>query len=137
MICASDEAFMTAFEDCTLGNEGFHHADHVRVAFLYLRRYPVLEAIERFSVALARFAAAKGKPELYNETVTWAFLLLIRERMARAKHAPTWDVFARENADLLTWKNGVLQKYYREETLSSDLAKKVFLFPDKIDLQAE
>jgi hypothetical protein len=137
MICASEEAFMTAFEDCTLGNEGFHHADHVRMAFLYLSRYPVLQAIERFSVALARFAAAKGKPELYNETVTWAFLLLIRERIARAEYPPTWEQFVQQNPDLLTWKENILKTYYRDETLSSELAKKVFLFPDKINLHAE
>src|SRR5690349_22735558 len=75
----SEDEFVARFEDATLPNESFHHRDHVRMAFLYLRRYPALEAIQRFSVALTRFAAAKGKPGLYNETVTWAFLFLIRE----------------------------------------------------------
>ena len=31
----NDEEFLQAFEDCTL--EEFHHADHVRMAWLYLR----------------------------------------------------------------------------------------------------
>jgi hypothetical protein len=31
---------------------------------------------------------------------------------------------------LLTWKNGILSRYYRAETLASDLARAVFLFPD-------
>jgi hypothetical protein len=128
----ADKEFIAGFESGALSNEHFHHADHVRMAFLYLSRYPVLEAIERFSASLARFAAAKGKPQLYNETVTWAFLLLIRERMARAAHPQTWAEFIQVNSDLLVWKGGILQKYYRDETLASDLAKKVFLFPDKI-----
>lgn len=132
MNCLSDDEFIAAFESGALPNAGFHHADHVRMAFLYLSRYPVLEAIERFSASLAKFATANGKPQLYNETVTWAFLLLIRERMARAARPLTWTEFVGENPDLLVWKDGLLQKYYREETLSSDLAKKVFLFPDKI-----
>jgi hypothetical protein len=52
-------------------------------SFLYLSRYPALEALQRFSTSLLRFAIARGKPGLYHETITWAFFLLIRERMAR------------------------------------------------------
>jgi hypothetical protein len=58
-------------------------------------------------------------------------MFLIRERMARAGRTQNWDEFANNNADLLTWKGGVLTRLYREETLSSDLARKVFLLPDK------
>jgi len=127
----TDDEFIGSFENCTLANESFHHADHVKMAFLYLSRRPVFEAIERFSAALARFAAANGKPGLYHETVTWAFLLLIRERMARAGRRQTWPEFAAANGDLLTSKDEVLQKYYRSETLSSSLARSTFLLPDK------
>ena len=91
----------------------------------------LLEALERFSISLARFATANGKPGRYNETITWAFLLLIRERMARAGCQLTWPEFANRNADLLNWEDNVLKKYYRNETLSSDLAKSTFLLPDK------
>lgn len=118
------------FENATLAS--FHHADHVRMAFLYLAKYPPLAALEKFSSALARFAAAQGKPQLYNETITWAFLLLIRERMARAGALQSWEEFAAVNPDLLRWKDSILNKYYRPETLTSDLAKRTFLFPDKL-----
>lgn len=127
----TDDEFMTNFESGTLPNESFHHRDHVRMAFLYVRRYPPLQALERFSAALARFAAANGKPQLYNETITWAFMFLIRERLARTGANQTWNEFAAANADLLSWKDNLLKKYYREETLGSELAKTVFLFPDK------
>lgn len=130
----SDDEFVARFEDATLSNESFHHRDHVRMAFLYLRRYPVLEALQRFSASLARFAAAKGKPDLYNETITWAFLFLIRERMARNGGNHTWEEFAAENADLLSWENSILRRYYREATLKSDLAKNTFLLPDRLDV---
>jgi len=131
----NDDEFVARFEDCSLANESFHHSDHVKMGFLYLRRYSALEALQRFSTALARFAAANGKPRLYNETATWAFLLLIRERMARAEAPQTWPEFAAGNGDLLNWKDNILKKYYREETLSSDLARTTFLFPDKTVLK--
>ena len=126
----TDEQLLSGFENCTLPNESFHHADHVHVAFLYLCRYPALEALQHFSTSLGRFASAHGKPHLYNETVTWAFLFLIRERMARAGGQQSWSEFAAENPDLLSWKNHILKRYYREETLKSELAKRMFLFPD-------
>lgn len=107
----------------------FHHADHVRVAYAYLAQFPPLRALENFSAALNRFAAARGKASLYHETITWAFMFLIRERMARTG-AANWQEFAQQNADLLEWKGGVLSRYYREETLASDLARSVFVLPD-------
>ena len=110
---------------------GFHHADHVRVAFAYVAQYPFLEAVARFSAALKRFAAAQGKPQLYHETITWAYLILIRERRARAGRVHTWEEFAERNADLLIWKGGVLRTLYRQETLESDLARHTFVLPDR------
>lgn len=126
----TDNALIAAFESGNL--EPFHHADHVHLAFVYLTRYPAAEALSRFCSALAAFAKAKGKPGLYHETITWAFLLLIRERMVRAGDHPTWESFAAANPDLLTWKENVLKRYYREETLASDLARSTFLMPDRI-----
>ena len=127
-----ESEWMEAFERCTLPNDSFHHADHVRMAFLYLQKHTPLEALGRFSSALARFAAANGNPNLYNETITCALLLLIRERVARADSPQTWAEFSASNTDLLRWDDNILKKYYRQETLSSELAKNVFLFPDKL-----
>ncbi len=126
----NESEWIQAFENSTLPNESFHHADHVRMAFLYLQKYAPLEALARFSSALKRFAAANGKPNLYHETITWAFLLLIRERLARTSFPQTWAEFSAGNPDLLRWDDSILKKYYRPETLASNLARSVFLFPD-------
>ena len=119
------------FEGGATPADSFHHADHVRLAFEYLRRYPALEALGRFSEALKRFAAAQGKAQRYHETITWAYLLLIRERLARAGPAQTWEEFVERNLDLLVWKGGVLRTLYRQETLDSDLARHTFVLPDQ------
>jgi hypothetical protein len=127
----TDRELMEQFERATLPLECFRHREHVRVAFLYLAERPVLKALQAFSSALRRFAAAHGKSKLYHETITWAYIFLIRERLARAGRAMSWEEFATDNADLLTWKDGVLTRFYREETLTSDLAREIFVFPDK------
>ena len=126
----SDEALISEFEQGRAPGE-FHHTDHVRVAFAYVSRFPFLEAVERFSAALKRFAVSKGKPNLYHETITWAYLFLIRERIARTSRTQTWEEFAERNSDLLVWKGGVLATLYRQETLDSDLARHTFVLPDQ------
>jgi hypothetical protein len=128
----TDEQFIAQFEDCTLPAEGFHHREHVKIVWLYLRRYPLLETLTRFSESLKRFATSHGKPNLYHETITWAYALLINERMERSGRAESWEEFAARNADLFDWKNSVLNSYYREETLRSEQARKSFVFPDKL-----
>jgi hypothetical protein len=129
------------FENGTTRADTFHHADHIRLAFEYLTRYSVLEALQRFPDALRRFAAAQGKAERYHETITWAYLLLIHERMARASCGQeccvqTWEEFAANNPDLFLWKGGVLNALYRQETLDSDLARHTFVLPDRSTSQA-
>jgi hypothetical protein len=125
------EELIEQFENGKTPAATFHHADHVRLAFEYLRLYSALEALQRFSADLQRFAAAQGKAQLYHETITWAYLLLIRERMARAGGEPSWPEFAARNADLFIWKGGVLTSLYRRETLDSDLARHIFVLPDR------
>ena len=102
----------------------------MRLAFAYLSEYTPLQALDKFSTALKRYAATRGKAGLYNETITHAYFFLIRERMARTAVAD-WEQFAADNPELLKWKDGILGRYYQQETLKSELARSVFLFPDK------
>ncbi|PYV83258.1 MAG: hypothetical protein DMG93_09225 [Acidobacteria bacterium] len=120
------------FESGSISPESFRHADHVRLAFCYLRLYSPLESLQKFSAALKRFAQSHGKERLYHETITCAYLLLIHERMHRCGSYQSWEEFVAENPDLLIWKNGILNRYYTEATLQSDLARRVFVFPDKM-----
>lgn len=128
----SDDEFLASFENGGQSIESCHHADHVRVAFLFLRKFPAIEALDRFVRSLKTFAIHKGQPGLYHETITWAFVFLINERMSRGSADQSWTDFAAANPDLLDWENNILRKYYRPETLRSPLARSTFLFPDNI-----
>jgi hypothetical protein len=126
-----DEEFIERFESCTLSGESFHHPDHIRVVWLYLCCYSVLETLGRFCAGLKRFATANGKPNLYHETITWAYVFLINERMKRNRGEQSWAEFVEANADLFDWKNSILKSYYHDGTLRSEMARKAFVFPDK------
>ena len=125
-----DCEFIERFEDCTLPEDRFHHVDHVRLAWLYLSRQPLVQALERFTTGLKRFAAAAGKPGRYHETITWAYLFLIHERLARDARPRSWEEFIADNPDLRVWDRAVLGRYYRSETLDSSLARRIFVLPD-------
>ncbi|HMA17145.1 MAG TPA: hypothetical protein VKS03_01780 [Thermoanaerobaculia bacterium] len=127
----NDGDFLAAFENGTLPEECFHHRDHVRAGWLLLKGNPPVAALDRFTSAWKRFAAGKGKTGLYHETITWAYLLLINERMERCGRDVDWGRFAAANSDLLTWRPSVLESYYTPETLGSDLARRIFLLPDR------
>lgn len=132
-IAMTDEEIIERFAAGTLPAADFHHREHVRLAWLHLKKLPVADALAALSAGLRRMAQAHGRPEKYHETVTWAYALLIRERMARTGEGSSWQEFAASNADVLEWEGaGPLKAYYREETLRSDLARQIFVFPDKI-----
>src|SRR5262245_15221996 len=103
-VMLDDATLLQDFEGGTLPPSTFHHREHVRVAWLYLKAEPPLTALARFAEGLKRFAAANGAAGLYHETITWAYLLLIRERMERDGSGATSEEFAERNPDLLTWK---------------------------------
>lgn len=129
----TDQDLIDRFERQALTGAQFHHRDHVRLAWLYLRRYSVLDALERFAGGLRELARRHNVANRYHATITWALFLLIHERMERGGPDTTWDAFAASNPDLLEWGGGanILNVYYRPETIESDLARRIFLLPDK------
>ena len=128
----SDDDFIAQLEACTLPEDRFHHADHLHAAWLYLNRFPASEAIGKFQKSLRAYAASLGKPGRYHETITWAYLLLVNERIHGSHFTATWEQFSAAHADLFHWKNSILLRYYRKGTLESELARRVFLMPDRV-----
>ena len=67
----TDVELTRALERREIPNEGFRHADHIRVALVYLNESPsVEEAIARMAATLRAFAASVGKPEKYSQATT-------------------------------------------------------------------
>ena len=126
----TDEELVGCFESGAVPEGGFHHPEHVRVAWWYLRREPLVEALERFRARLRVFAEGQKAPGLYHETMTTAYVLLIHERLERGGRDLSWERFAALNPDLLAWRPSILDRYYRPETLASAAARAMFVAPD-------
>lgn len=119
-----DEEFLAALESGQLAPEQFSHAAHLRAAFCYLARQPFLEACIAMRNSLQGFAARIGKPGLYHETITIAFMSLVAERAAR--HACS------DSAEFLALypelqDKALLRGYYAPEVLDSELARRHFI----------
>lgn len=117
---------LRAFETGALDPAQFPHSEHVRLGYEMLGRYSFGEAIVRFSQGLRLLAAKAGKPQVYHETITVAFLALINERRARDA-AQSWDEFRANNTDLFDKR--CLEKWYGAEELATELARKTFCLP--------
>jgi hypothetical protein len=72
-----DSQFLAAFEAATIPNKAFRHRDHLRMAWLYVRRDGPEIGTTRICEGLRRFAAAHGVAHAYHETLTrfWARLM--------------------------------------------------------------
>ena len=77
-----ENEFVAAVEECRYANAEFRHADHVRLAWIYVRRYGAREAEERIVKTIMRFAISQGHEEKYHGTLTRAWLRLV----ATAQH---------------------------------------------------
>jgi hypothetical protein len=117
---------LRALETGTLDPTAFPHSDHVRLAYGMLERYSFGEAVARFSRGVKLLAAKAGRPEMYHETITVAFLAVIGERRARAP-SDSWTQFKAGNSDLFDKR--CLTKWYGAEQLRSDLARRTFCLP--------
>ena len=123
---AEDGDELRAFETGGVDPARFPHSEHVRLGYEMLARYPFGEAISRFSCGLKSLAAKAGKPQVYHETITVAFLALINERRARAEDT-NWREFKAKNPDLFDKR--CLEKWYGPEQLGTDLARQTFCLP--------
>ena len=127
----TDEEFYQQFADGTLDVNIFDHSNHIKMGWIYLKKFDLPEAMRNFSNDLKNFAKINGAAGLYHETITFAYLVLINERLQSLENQTNWEDFVAGNSDLFDWKNNILKRFYQDETIKSDFAKKVFVFPDK------
>jgi hypothetical protein len=117
---------LRALETGTLDPNAFPHSEHVRLGYKMLERYSFGEAVARFSRGVKLLAAKAGRPEVYHETITVAFLAVIGERRARAR-SNNWTEFKANNSDLFDKR--CLGKWYGSDQLGSELARRTFCLP--------
>ncbi|HZX28884.1 MAG TPA: hypothetical protein VFF16_17555 [Telluria sp.] len=110
-----DDAFLAGVEAGTLDPARFDHGAHVRLACLYLERWPPAEAAARCCATIARFAAGAGAPAKFHWTVTEALVHLLA---------------AGRRAAVLADARACLARHYSAAVLASPAARAGFVAPD-------
>jgi len=122
-----DDEFLAALESCTLCERDFGHAAHVRAAYLYSRSTDFAAALTKIRGAIRAYAASLGKADRYHETITVAFLALIRQRLYEHGDGGNWEGFSQSNPDML--QRDLLLRFYPQRQLESEFARRIFLLP--------
>jgi hypothetical protein len=123
----SDEEFLQAFHSCRLLNSEFHHADHLRLAWLHLHREPAEVALAKVRAGIQKFAAHHGATQLYHETITTAWV-----RLLGTHHEGSFDEFLRENEARLSKE--LLHRFWSPEVLAGEEARARWVAPDRREL---
>jgi hypothetical protein len=132
----NDEEFLAAFEAYTL--EEFHHRDHVKVAYLYLQRFPLDEAIVKVRAGLQALALAWNAPvddleKGYHETMTQAWVRLVDVKLRDGGGAANADAFCDRESQLM--QKTCLEAFYSRERLFTWTAKREYVEPDLAEFQ--
>ena len=131
----TDAALARAFERGEVPGADFHHASHLRVAWVYLGECGSLaDAADRMAAALRRFATSVGKAEKYHHTMTlfWmAALAAVGSTMSDA----TADQVLQAHPELLD--KDLPLAFYSRDRLFSDAARLSWVAPDRRPLTAD
>lgn len=124
-------ALVSGIAAATLPPDDFGHREHVQLAWIYLRERPLLGALRAVCDAIEGFAVANGAPAKFHATVTWAYTLLIAERLRDAPRDEDFDTFLARNPELLRHRPSVLDAWYSPACLASETARAGVVLPDR------
>ena len=123
-----DEVFVAQVESCRFPADRFRHADHVRLAWSYLREDEYGIAEERMRASIRRLAHHAGADDKYHETLTIAWMRLVNTAFNLSSRIERFADFAVAHAWLLD-KEAVFEFYSRSRVMS-DAARKAWVEPD-------
>ena len=124
-----DDPRVTAFENATVDPSAFGHREHLFVAWCYLKELPLEQAVARYVQHLQQLTRALGVPHKYHATLTWAYLVLLHNRMRAAELAAAdFDTLMRCAPSLLDARTALCE-FYDDSELHSDRARSRFILP--------
>jgi hypothetical protein len=97
----TDAQLIEGFESRTLPPEHFGHREHVRLAWLYLRRGGRDDTERKLLDGLRSFAARAGKPDKFDAALTVAWIAVLDDAVASVGSGATFDALVAARPDLL------------------------------------
>lgn len=125
----SEEEFLRQFTDCTLDPSIFSHEAHLRLAWINIRKYGIVQATANIQSQLLKFVEALGEKDKYNKTVTLAALFIVNHFIQRS-NSDNFSDFISGFPKLKTDFKGLIASHYSIDVFTSSKAKTEYLEPD-------
>jgi transketolase len=126
-----DPDFLAQFESAAWPLDKWHHRQHIKVAYLYLRHYPFAQAQARIREKIRAHNAAKQVPDSllggYHDTMTQAWMHLVYFALCEHGPAENADAFYEQHPEL--WGKKILRFFYSNIFVTPE-AKAEFVAPD-------
>jgi hypothetical protein len=128
---SEDEIIHAALAEVMSGG-GFHHRDHIRLAWRLNRELGVDAAPGAIARAIQLVAAHHGEPGKYHETLTQFWACVVGYHTQRGPEFTDFEQFIAAYPELLDKELPV--RHWRHETLYSDAARAAWVEPDIVAL---
>lgn len=125
----SDEDFVLLFETQQLNPSLFTHEAHLRLAWIYIRKYGISAATHKIAMAIKSYAESQGAFDKFNKTLTMAATKAVHHFMLKSKSNSFKD-FLKEFPRLGHSFKALMEAHYSFDIYHSDRAKKEYLAPD-------
>lgn len=127
-----DDEFLRAFFSLALPNSEFHHHDHLRLAWLAVRRHGGGLAEEVVTAGIQKFAEHHSHGPRYHDTMTRFWVRLVAHAVSNRPEIEDFDEFLAAYPLLLD-KNTPLRHWSREAMFGSE-ARAAWQDPDLVAL---
>jgi|SRR5271165_1520179 len=127
MTDGADHAFLRALETGTIANHAFHHRDHLRAAFLYVRARGPKGAEQAMLDTIRHFAAHHGHAPKFHFTLTALWVRLVAAHAAEHPDAAFDELIALDGRLL---DKDLPLRFYSRTQLFSERARASWIEPD-------
>ncbi len=127
-----DDAFVRAFLDGSLPPARFHHRDHLRLAWVLIRRRGAAEAAGAITSGIRHYAAAHGQSGLYHETLTRFWIGLVAHMIEARPAIDDFDAFLA--AFPLALDKGLPWRHWSQAALGDAASRTSWIEPDLLAL---
>jgi hypothetical protein len=122
-----DDAFLATFQRGEFAGDAFPHRAHLRMAWLYVTALGSERAVQHVAAGIRNLAQHNGRPALYHDTLTRAWVYVVATTVAHHPSA-TFPEFIAHNPQLLDKQ--LLLRHYSPDVLFSARARAAWIAPD-------
>ncbi len=124
-----DQTFMDQFRIGKLDAQIFTHEAHLRLAWLHIRKFGELVALENITGQIIHYVTLLGARDKYNETLTIAAVKTVKHFMDK-REIDDFQEFINTYPRLKFQFKDLLLQHYKVDIFNNEKAKSEFVEPD-------